>query len=200
MAGKVKTALSDEEYENLLAELRANSGNPSHKLIAQTCAKYGVPVSVSGNGATASVKKDFNERIEDIRRAAQANKMLAQAGEAGVPAAKAGMALGSQKIFERLLDREQDDEILQGAMHTLARIQKAQEEEEMLGLRRKQISAQIEKIHFDAAAAVLEHLQELKAVAGDRTLDDPKRLERVRTILFGEAPPDFQPVTAKGAQ
>ncbi len=45
-----------------------------------------------------------------------------------------------------------------------------------------------EKFEFDAARSALEKLPDLRAIAGDRSLDDNAKLNAVRQRLFGTAP------------
>lgn len=45
-----------------------------------------------------------------------------------------------------------------------------------------------EKFEFDAAKAALLKVKELKAIANDRSLSEPARIEQVRLRLFGPAP------------
>ena len=44
-----------------------------------------------------------------------------------------------------------------------------------------------EKFEFDAAAAVLDHLSEVRDIAADRTMRHPAKIQAVRLRLFGDA-------------
>ena len=53
---------------------------------------------------------------------------------------------------------------------------------------------------FDAVAAAIKHAKEIRAVVGDKTAGEKEKTERVRKILFGDRPANWQPVKTTGAQ
>ena len=74
----------------------------------------------------------------------------------------------------RQIDRTQDENHLQ-------RERAIEQRERALALSR-------ERFEFDAAAAALDHLSELKAILQDRSLKRPAKIQAVRLRLFGEGP------------
>jgi hypothetical protein len=55
-------------------------------------------------------------------------------------------------------------------------------------LKQRELSLKREKFEFDAAKACLKKLPSLKAIASDRTMGEPEKLEAIRKHLFGEVP------------
>jgi hypothetical protein len=60
------------------------------------------------------------------------------------------------------------------------------------------MARKLELQQFDAAAAAIKHAKEIRAVMGDKSINEKARTEKVRQILFGFAPEGFKPVTTTG--
>jgi hypothetical protein len=59
----------------------------------------------------------------------------------------------------------------------------------------QRIRLQRDQSQFDAARACLEHLEQLRAIQGDATLDETQRIQAVRQALFGAPPEDSNVAT-----
>ncbi len=55
-------------------------------------------------------------------------------------------------------------------------------------MKREQLALDKNKFEFDAAAACLKKLPELKAIATNKTLSEDEQIEQARLALFGSAP------------
>ena len=102
----------------------------------------------------------------------------------------------AQAVFEADVARKGDlkNHI---ALRRLRQVDRAQDEtfvqrERAIEQREKQLLLAREKFEFDAAASVLDHLTEVRAIAADRTLRHRAKIDKVRLRLFG-APPELEP-------
>ncbi len=103
----------------------------------------------------------------------------------------------AQAVFEADVARKGD---LKShiALRRLRQVDRAQDEsftqrERAIEQREKQLALAREKFEFDAAAAVLDHLGEVRSIAAERGLRPHARIEKVRLRLFG-APPEPEPI------
>ncbi len=99
----------------------------------------------------------------------------------------------AQAVFEADVARRGDlkNHIL---LRKLRQTDRAQDEahhqrERAIEQRERQLELAREKFEFDAAAAVLDHLSEVRAIADDRTMRRPAKIQAVRRRLFGDPPP-----------
>ncbi len=107
----------------------------------------------------------------------------------------------AQAVFEADVARKGDlkNHI---ALRRLRQVDRAQDEtftqrERAIEQREKQILLAREKFEFDAAAAVLDHLTEVRNIAADKSLRHRVKIEKVRFRLFGAAPePEPMPAPA----
>ncbi len=98
----------------------------------------------------------------------------------------------AQAVFEADVARRGDlkEHI---ALRRLRQIDRTQDEahfqrERAIEQREKALALARERFEFDAAAAALDHLSEVKAILNDRTLKRPAKIQAVRLRLFGAAP------------
>ena len=99
----------------------------------------------------------------------------------------------AQAVFEADVARKGDlkNHI---ALRRLRQTDRAQDEshrqrERAIEQRERQLELAREKFEFDAAAAVLDHLAEVREIAADRSLRHPAKIQAVRRRLFGDPPP-----------
>ena len=106
----------------------------------------------------------------------------------------------AQAVFEADVARKGDlkNHIL---LRKLRQADRAQDEshrqrERAIEQRERQIELAREKFEFDAAAAVVDHLSEVRAITEDRTMRRPAIIQAVRRRLFGDPPPSDAAVAA----
>ena len=99
----------------------------------------------------------------------------------------------AQAVFEADVARRGDlkNHIL---LRKLRQADRAQDEshrqrERAIEQRERQLELAREKFEFDAAAAVLDHLGEVREIAADHSMRHASKIQAVRRRLFGEAPP-----------
>ncbi len=99
----------------------------------------------------------------------------------------------AQAVFEADVARKGDlkNHIL---LRKLRQADRAQDEshhqrERAIEQRERQLELAREKFEFDAAAAVLDHLSEVREIAADRSMRHASKIQAVRRRLFGDAPP-----------
>ena len=86
------------------------------------------------------------------------------------------------------------------ALRRLRQMDRAQDEahaqrERAIEQRERQLELAREKFEFDAAEAILDHLSEVREIAGNRTLKHPMKIQAVRFRLFGAPPPAVPPAS-----
>lgn len=109
----------------------------------------------------------------------------------------------AQAVFEADVARKGDlkNHIL---LRKLRQADRAQDEshrqrERAIEQRERALELAREKFEFDAAAAILDHLSEVREIAADRSMRHPAKIDAVRRRLFGEPPPPPEETTASAA-
>lgn len=163
-------ALSPEEHEAIMGQLEELS---QAKVIAQIEARHGI------RGLTPARLSDFSARwYPEQREIRAANDTVSNIREIFEEVMPGAGRLETHKFLVRFLAGtgfgQKDYKLLQFA---------TVEERKAIEIERER-----EKFEFDAARAALKCLPQLKALAADKALDEPARLNAARKHLFGVVP------------
>lgn len=212
MPGKIANSLSHDQLVALFDELKSLSASPT---LAQTQAlakKYGVAVSLEGAKTfrdttfkahlerlasgreksaqiLAAVREGGAHPLDAVEEAAASDLLdLYTSGEDVDVGSVVKIALQLRASLEQRKDRDRSDRDLDRKLAD-SEARRADAAERLRVLLEK-----LELAQLDAAQAVITHAKELRTVTADTKLDAQEKTERVRKILFGDRPADWQPV------
>lgn len=217
--------LSGPQFEQMLADLRALSADPTLEQIRDVMIRYGIrsPQAKDGlpsNMAARTLKlgpfKRYIERIEAGREAREQLCTAAGAGAKPIDAMEEMVAVELQDHFtaggpidiewvtKQMLKLRTSISMGEESRRKQQDLERKIADSEAARVQNEQRTAILEKrlelVQLDAAQAAIEHAKEIRGVLADTKLDGAAKTERVRQILFGQKPADFKPVTDKGEQ
>ena len=126
--------------------------------------------------------RSLPEFIGDVRAAAEFANGIRTA-LAALPA-----SLDTETIFQTAQAVFEIDVARRGDIKNHIVLHRLRQADQALELRGRALDLTRERYEFNAAAAVLERLAEIKEIDADRTLAQPEKIQAVRQRLFGAAP------------
>ncbi len=212
MPGKIANSLSHDQLVALLDELRALSGSPTLAQVQAAAKKHGVLVSLEG--AKTFRNTTFKAHLERLATGREKSaQILAAVREGGAHPLDAVEEAAASDLLDIYTSGEDVDvaQVVKVALQLRASLEQRKDRDRLdRDLERKLADSEakrsgdaqrlrlleekFELAQLDAAAAVITHAKELKAVTADTKLDAKEKTERVRQILFGDRPTDWQPV------
>jgi len=212
MPGKIANSLSHDQLVALLDELKSLSGSPTLAQIQGIAKKHGITVSLEGAKTfrnttfkahlerlasgreksaqiLAAVREGGAHPLDAVEEAAASDLLdLYTSGEDVDVGSVVKIALQLRASLEQRKDRDRSDRDLDRKLAD-SEARRADAAERLRVLLEK-----LELAQLDAAQAVITHAKELRSVTADTKLDAQEKTERVRKILFGERPADWQPI------
>ena len=196
MRTKIEMELSDDqlrEFFKRCAQTKGGTKGPGLRAIAQ---EFGVTLTHdSANNIRKGPLADFLDELKETRDFAENVASLAKNG-VGLSDGAASAFAG--KVFKAAVSIGEDEVGGKKANNlslAIARLRAGDQRSEIIAMLQRRLELQ----QFDAVAAAIKHAKEIRAVIGDKKLDDGQKTERVRKILFGEKPADWTPITTTGA-
>jgi hypothetical protein len=179
--------LTDEQLDRFVRELAALPKKERQlKHIRHKAAELGITISLMS--ATSFRNTTFQRYLAKMEKAQKAAQLVEDVDRGGSTLADASAKLLSKRIFDQLMDAEDEDsaEVVDLDQMTLAvaRLRRGNVQQAALEEKIKQLQV----AQLDAAAIVLKQTRELKTIADDKTIDETEKVERIRRRLFGEAP------------
>jgi len=184
---KIAQELTDDQLDQFIREL-ASLPKKDRKLkhIRHKAAEMGITISLMS--AKAFRDTTFERHLAKIQTAQRAAQLVEDIDKGGSTLADASAKLLSKRIFDQLMDAEDEDsaEVVDLDQMTLsvARLRRGNVQQAALEERIKALQV----AQLDAAKIVLQQTRELKTIADDKTIDETEKVERIRRRLFGEAP------------
>lgn len=185
---KIAQSLTVEQLDQFVTELAALPGKQrTLEQIRHKAAQLGIMISI---GSAKSFRDTtFDRHLEKIRLAQSIASQVEAIEQGGNTMADASAKLLSKRIFNQLIEAEDDDSATEIDVDTLSlavsRLRRGNQLGQMLALAQ-------EKWTFDAAKLVAENLPALKGIAQDRTLSDDQRVQQVRLKLWGPVPASME--------
>jgi hypothetical protein len=207
MPSKIETSLTPAQLHEFFARCAQLKGSKL-KDIAALAEEFGVEISLmSARSFKQGAFADYLEELKSKREMAESVTAVAKEGLDLSAAAAAALAAKVLDASINLDAAEIGSKKANNISLAVARLQsgdqRARDLERKLAdseTKRGALEQRMELQQFDAAAAVLKHAKEIKIVVADTKLDTAAKTERVRKILFGDKPADFQRVDEKGTE
>lgn len=205
MPNKIESTLGDDKLAAFIEELRAGSAKPTFKQIQAAAKRAGFYVSLmAARTFRRTTFKDHLDRLKTgrersaqiletvrggahpldaVEEAASADLLDAYTSGEGIDVGKVvKIVLQLRASIEQRKDRDRNDQ-------DLARRNADSEAKRADSERRTELlEERLKLVQFDAAKAALEAIKDLRAIAGDGSLNAAEKLERARIRLFGETP------------
>jgi hypothetical protein len=190
MPTKIESSLSPERFIAFCAEAARLPGGTTLRVIKELAERHGVAISLPS--AAAFRDGPLADYLAELKAKRELAEQVGVVAQNGLALSDAAASVLTQKIFDQAMALDTADEgILKKSdalSNALSRLRAGDQRARLLTARLRELEQRMELQRFDAAKAALKHARELRAVAADRSLDEPARLERVRKILWGEAP------------
>jgi hypothetical protein len=190
----IEQKLSPAQREDFYQRCRSTKGGFTGPVITEIAADFGVTLQ---HDSANNVRKLIMARYEaELREHAEMARAIAVAAQHGLGLNDAAAVKLSLKVNDDL-DSPEDLTLDQKNKYSLliSRLRTGDQRGQMVDMLKRRLELQ----QFDAVAAAIKHAREIRTVIASRTLDESQKTERVRKILFGERPKDWQPVTSTGA-
>jgi hypothetical protein len=189
MPTKIETSLDPERLREFFAEVAKLPGARLRDIQA-AAAEFGVEVSLMA--ARRFKAGPFQDYLAELRAKREMAEHIAAAAQNGLALSDAAATILTKKILDQsiAMDEEAEDGIknTDALSRALSRLRSGDQRARKLAAELRALEQRMRMVEFDAARAALAHARELRALAADRSLDDDARLERVRKILWGDAP------------
>ena len=201
MATKIESHLSPEQLLQFFRRCAQTKGGTKLATIQAIAEEFGVSISLM----SASAVRDgpLSDYLEDLKRKSEMAESVAALAKNGAGLSDGAAAVFAEKVFDAAM-RIDAGEIGTKAGNNLSlaisRLRSGDQRAKYLEAKLREIEQKLELQQFDAAAAVIEHAKEIRAIVADKALDGNAQRERVRKLLFGEKPEGFTPVSTKGDQ
>ncbi len=208
MATKIESSLTPEELLEFFRRIAQTKGGATGPRIAAICAEFGVVISHDTANEYRKENGLVGKFLKELAANAQKAKDIVTIANGGIGLADAAAVKLAVKINDAL-DGAGDLSTEDQSAYSLAISRLRQGDVRARDLERKLTDSEaardnaaqrLQLLQFDAVTAAIQHAKEIRAVLADKKLDDGQRTERIRTILFGEAPADFRPIGTTGAQ
>ena len=183
----MKKPRSDAKLLNLAEEQKAQladwllSGVPYHRVRELLEKEFKVEVSLSTISAFYDAYCAAELIVRRKRAVSTADEIADEAAATPGRFDAATIDALKQKAFELSINPGADPKEIKSLFMLVLKSRDQDLDERQLKLDR-------EKFEFDAAKAALKKLPELKAIAGNKTLDENAKLTQIRMKLFGEIP------------
>jgi hypothetical protein len=179
--------LTDDQLDQFIRELAAlPKKDRKLKHIRHKAAEMGITISLMS--AKSFRDTTFQRHLAKMENAQRAARLVEDIDRGGSTLADASAKLLSKRIFDQLMDAEDEDtaEVIDLDQMTLAvaRLRRGNVQQAALEERIKALQV----AQLDAAKIVLQQTRELKTITDDKTIDETEKVERIRRRLFGEAP------------
>ncbi|MES2696909.1 MAG: hypothetical protein V4773_25815 [Verrucomicrobiota bacterium] len=194
MRTHLERKLSPAQREDFYQRCRAAKGGFTGPVILAIAADFGIKLQ---HDSANNVRKMLVARYEaELREHADTARAIAVAAQHGLGLNDAAAVKLALKVNDAL-DRPEELTLKEKGQYSLliSRLRAGDQRGQMVQMLREKLRLQ----QFDAVAAAIKHAKQIRAVIDNPKLDQGKKTERVRKILFGEMPADWQPVTATGA-
>ena len=184
------------EFFKRCAQTKGGGTGPAIQALA---AEFGV--TISHDSANTFRKTALKDYLDELAAAARMAEDVAAIAKSGLGLADGAASAFAAKVFDKARRIEVDDiggKAANNLSLAIARLKTGDRGDRKLAADLRALEQKLEMQKFDAAAAVIEHAEEIKLVMADRSLSGPARTERVVKILWGAKPADFKPVGDKG--
>lgn len=195
MPNKVESSLGDDKLLQFCDELRALSARPTGRQIQEAAERYGFTISIPA--ALTFRDSTFEAHLQRLRRGKDLAKAITSAVREGEGSAlDAAEELAAQELLDVLTDVDAEGRPniakLSGVILNLRMAASSRKDTdrklEETEAKIRNLEQKLELARFDAAKAALQHVKELRMIAGDGTLNEAEKLQRAQLRLFGEAP------------
>ena len=200
MPTKIETHLTPEQLHEFCRRVAQTKGGTKLATIQAIADEFGVEISLMA--ASSFRDGPLAGYLDELKRKREMAEQVSEVAKSGLSLSDATASVLTQKIFDQALALDTTDENVlkqsNGLSLALSRLRLGDQRAKLLDVKVRELEQKLALQQFDAAAAVLEHAKEIRLVVADTKLDAKAKTERVRKILFGEAPADFKPVDRKG--
>lgn len=176
---KIAQELTPQQLFDFIEQLAALPGKErTLTQIQGKAAELGITISLMS--AKAFRDTTFERHLQRMRTAQEVATQVEGIETGGNTLANASAKLLSKRIFNKLLEAEEDEEMeidLDAMTLSVSRLRQGDVR-----------NSALELAQFNAAEEALKNAAELKAIAEDKTLNHDEQVERVRLRLFGHAP------------
>jgi hypothetical protein len=178
--------LTVEQLDQFVRELAALPGKArTLKAISEKAAALGIEVSLMSAKSFRDVT--FERHLQRMRTAQEVALQVEGIEAGGNTLASASAKLLSKRIFNQLLEAEDNEETAIDVEAMSLSVSRLRSGDVATATHQLKIQA-LELAQFNAAAAALKHARELKSISENKSLDEKEKIERVRLKLFGPAP------------
>jgi hypothetical protein len=183
---KIAQELTVEQLSDFVGQLAALPGKDrTLSAIKERAAALGIEISLMS--AKAFRDTTFERHLQRMRTAQEVALQVEGIEQGGNTLASASAKLLSKRIFNQLLEAEENDEAGVDVDALSLSISRLRSGDVATATHQLKIQA-LELAQFNAAEQALKHARELKTISENKSLDEKEKIERVRLKLFGPAP------------
>lgn len=189
MPTKIETTLSPEKLHEFFQKAASTPGGATGPVLQKLAAEYGV--TISHNSANELRKGAFAQYLEELKAARALAENVTALAAAGTDMGDAAAAAFGAKVLDAALKIEAEDiggKAANNLSLAIARLRTGDQRAAYLEAKIDDMEKRLALQQFDAAKAALEHVKELRDIAGNASLGTAEKLEAARLRLFGTAP------------
>lgn len=200
MPTKIETDLSPEQLFEFFKRCAETKGGGTGPRIQALASEFGV--TISHESANNFRKGALREYLDELKSTAAMAESVAALAKNGVGLSDGAASAFAAKVFDaarKVTVEEIGGKKANNVSLAISRLRSGDQRATYLQTKLAEIQQGMQLREFDAVAAAIKHAKEIRTVLADKKLDDGEKTQRVRKILFGDRPADFQPVTTTGA-